>query len=120
MGLAVEASKWAFPQVSTALLTVPYLSKNVFFLLMVQEFVILLHFASSLIFPVPCVVLGPANLNPEELPKEVRDLPKGVYFGWVQVRGEGLDAGVHKMVMNIGNRPTFADGDAITVVSFPL
>lgn len=67
-----------------------------------------------------CVVLGPANLNPEELPKEVRDLPKGVYFGWVQVRGEGLDAGVHKMVMNIGNRPTFADGDAITVVSFPL
>lgn len=67
-----------------------------------------------------CVVLGLANLNPEELPKEVRDLPKGVYFGWVQVRGEGLDAGVHKMVMNIGNRPTFADGDAITVVSFPL
>lgn len=62
----------------------------------------------------------PANLNPEELPKEVLDLPKGVYFGWVQVRGEGLDAGVHKMVMNIGNRPTFADGDAITVVSFPL
>jgi hypothetical protein len=59
----------------------------------------------------------PANLNPEELPKEVRDLPKGVYFGWVQVRGEGLDCGVHKMVMNIGNRPTFADSDAITLVS---
>jgi len=56
-----------------------------------------------------------ANLNPEELVKEIRDLPKGVYFGWVQVRGEGLDAGIHKMVMNIGNRPTFADGDSITV-----
>lgn len=56
-----------------------------------------------------------ANLDPEELPKEVRELPKGVYFGWVQVRGEGLDAGVHKMVMNIGNRPTFADSDATTV-----
>ncbi|KAG0579302.1 hypothetical protein KC19_4G089300 [Ceratodon purpureus] len=56
-----------------------------------------------------------ANLNPEELPKEIRDLPKGVYFGWVQVRAEGLDGGVCKMVMNIGNRPTFTDSDAITV-----
>lgn len=63
------------------------------------------------------MVLESANLDPEELPKEVRELPKGVYFGWVQVRGEGLDAGVHKMVMNIGNRPTFADSDATTVVS---
>lgn len=64
--------------------------------------------------------LEPANLNPEELPKEVRDLPKGVYFGWVQVRGEGLDSGVHKMVMNIGNRPTFADSGAVSVVSVSL
>uniref|UniRef100_A0A7I4AMB9 riboflavin kinase n=1 Tax=Physcomitrium patens TaxID=3218 RepID=A0A7I4AMB9_PHYPA len=52
---------------------------------------------------------------PTELPKEILDLPKGVYFGWVQVKGEGLDAGVQKMVMNVGNRPTFADSDAVTI-----
>lgn len=58
-----------------------------------------------------------ANLNPEELPQEIVDLPKGVYFGWVQVRATGVDRGVHKMVLNIGQRPTFSDSDAITVVS---
>lgn len=58
-----------------------------------------------------------ANLNPEDLPQEIVDLPKGVYFGWVQVRATGVDRGVHKMVMNIGQRPTFGDSDTITVVS---
>ena len=58
-----------------------------------------------------------ANLNPDDLPQEMVDLPKGVYFGWVQVRATDVDRGVHKMVMNIGQRPTFGDSDAITVVS---
>ena len=58
-----------------------------------------------------------ANLNPEDLPQEMVDLSKGVYFGWVQVRATDVDRGVHKMVMNIGQRPTFGDSDAITVVS---
>lgn len=44
-------------------------------------------------------------------------MSKGVYCGWAQVLGENLDAGVHIMAMNIGNRPTFADADGVTVVS---
>lgn len=61
--------------------------------------------------------MATANLNPEDLPQEVRALAKGVYFGWAQVRASGMDERVHKMVMNIGNRPTFADSEAVTVVS---
>ncbi|KAL2634661.1 hypothetical protein R1flu_006140 [Riccia fluitans] len=56
-----------------------------------------------------------ANVDPEEVPEHVLILPKGVYCGWAQVNGETLDKGVHKMVMNIGNRPTFADGGGISV-----
>ncbi|KAL2632811.1 hypothetical protein R1flu_004290 [Riccia fluitans] len=56
-----------------------------------------------------------ANVDPEEVPEHVLRLPKGVYCGWAQVNGETLDKGVHKMVMNIGNRPTFADGGGISV-----
>jgi riboflavin kinase len=56
-----------------------------------------------------------ANLNPEDLPQELLALPKGVYYGWAQVRAPGLDTRSHMMVMNIGNRPTFADSDAVTL-----
>jgi FAD synthase len=58
-----------------------------------------------------------ANLNPEDLPQELLALPKGVYYGWAQVRAPGLDTRSHMMVMNIGNRPTFADSGAVTLVS---
>ena len=71
------------------------------------------------------VGLDVANINPDELPKEFLELPKGVYFGWARQGGvDERDGGVHKMVMNIGNRPTFADGEGVTVVcgilSLPL
>ena len=40
-------------------------------------------------------------------------LPRGVYYGWAALEG---DAGVpRKAVLNIGQRPTFADGTGDTV-----
>jgi riboflavin kinase len=47
-----------------------------------------------------------ANLPPAPLMEQLRRLPTGVYFGWARVGG---DSQVHKMVMNIGRRPTFED-----------
>lgn len=41
-------------------------------------------------------------------------MPNGVYFGWAKLQGE--DAQAHKMVMNVGNRPTFVDGDGVSGV----
>jgi len=52
-----------------------------------------------------------ANLAPAPLEAQLRGLPAGVYFGWARVDlGLGApeaDARVHKMVMNVGRRPTF-------------
>ena len=39
-------------------------------------------------------------------------LSNGVYFGFAKLEGE---AGMgHKMVLNVGNRPTFVDGDGVS------
>ncbi|MCO5565053.1 hypothetical protein L7F22_018724 [Adiantum nelumboides] len=56
-----------------------------------------------------------ANLSIDSLPSEVARLPKGVYFGCAQVIGEGFDSDVHRMVMNIGNRPTFEKDDTLSL-----
>jgi len=57
-----------------------------------------------------------ANLPPAPLQDKIGHLPAGVYFGWAQLQsGSGTDAGVHKMVMNIGYRPTCDDGGGLTV-----
>lgn len=57
-----------------------------------------------------------ANLSPDEVGEAASRLPRGVYFGWAVLKGaQGDDGAVHKMVMNIGRRPTFVDGDGITV-----
>ncbi|KAL3137429.1 hypothetical protein ABBQ32_006950 [Trebouxia sp. C0010 RCD-2024] len=60
-----------------------------------------------------------ANLPPRPLEQELDGLPKGVYFGWACLHGEGYsedDTAVHKMVMNIGQNPTVNPADAgITV-----
>ena len=52
-----------------------------------------------------------ANILPADVEGEIAGLPSGVYFGWAklitsdtQLEADGL---VHKMVMNIGKRPTF-------------
>lgn len=64
-----------------------------------------------------CVLQVPtANLPPEPLVDAIESLPNGVYFGWAQlVGGAGSDGDVHKMVMNIGQRPTCEDGGGRTV-----
>ncbi|GAQ88417.1 riboflavin kinase [Klebsormidium nitens] len=56
-----------------------------------------------------------ANLAPELLVKELDGLMNGVYFGWARLVAEGKDDKVYKMVMNVGNRPTFADGAGQTI-----
>ena len=65
-----------------------------------------------------------ANLDPAELGAALAGLPDGVYFGWAKLtppsewRGAGGgdgdgggDGGVHKMVMNVGRRPTVNAGN---------
>jgi len=54
-----------------------------------------------------------ANINPDEIAAQLVGMPNGVYFGWAKLQGE--DAQAHKMVMNVGNRPTFVDGDGVSV-----
>eukprot|EP00898_Chlorokybus_atmophyticus_P003218 jgi/Chlat1/3898/Chrsp26S08863 len=54
-----------------------------------------------------------ANLPPEQLQEELEGIQLGVYFGWAAL-AEGNDQ-PHKMVMNVGKRPTFVDGEGITV-----
>jgi FAD synthase len=61
-----------------------------------------------------------ANLDPELLTQELDGLMNGVYFGWARLVAAGKDDRVYKMVMNVGNRPTFADGAGQTVVSLLL
>ncbi|KAI5064126.1 hypothetical protein GOP47_0020796 [Adiantum capillus-veneris] len=56
-----------------------------------------------------------ANLSVGSLPSKVARLSKGVYFGCAQVIGEGVDSNVHRMVMNIGNRPTFDKDDTLSL-----
>jgi riboflavin kinase len=56
-----------------------------------------------------------ANIPPEPLTETLRGLSTGVYFGWARIEpvpgAPAADAEVHKMVMNIGKRPTFEDKD---------
>jgi riboflavin kinase len=55
-----------------------------------------------------------ANIPPACLAASGRPLPFGVYFGWAQVElpagAPAADRGVHKMVMNVGRRPTVNAG----------
>jgi riboflavin kinase len=57
-----------------------------------------------------------ANINPGPLQEKLERMPAGVYFGWAKLdAGENapeVDNQVHKMVMNIGKRPTFENVDA--------
>jgi riboflavin kinase len=56
-----------------------------------------------------------ANLDPGPLQEQLQQLPQGVHFGWAQLEPpEGwaaADAEVHKMVMNVGRRPTVNTGE---------
>lgn len=56
-----------------------------------------------------------ANIPPGPLASQLANLPNGVYFGWAQLEpvpgSPAVDAQVHKMVMNIGRRPTVNAGN---------
>ena len=57
-----------------------------------------------------------ANLDVPTIRDAIAGLPRGVYFGWAQRAGAaGEDGAVHKMVMNVGERPSFADGEDLSV-----
>lgn len=55
-----------------------------------------------------------ANMDPGPLQQQLEQLPRGVYFGWAQLDPPGgwpaADGAVHKMVMNVGRRPTVNTG----------
>lgn len=66
-----------------------------------------------------------ANIDPAPLQAALAGMSKGVYFGWAQlVTPEGwpqADAALHKVVLNIGSRPTVnAGGEADTVECYIL
>ena len=56
-----------------------------------------------------------ANLPPGPLAEQLKNLSTGVYFGWARLDpapgAPEQDAAVHKMVMNVGRRPTFQDAE---------
>ncbi|KAL4537256.1 hypothetical protein Ndes2437B_g08402 [Nannochloris sp. 'desiccata'] len=56
-----------------------------------------------------------ANIAPAGLEEKLEQMPAGVYFGWAKldagIDAPEIDSQVHKMVMNIGKRPTFQNVD---------
>jgi riboflavin kinase len=62
-----------------------------------------------------------ANMDPVPLQQQLQQLPRGVYFGWAQLDAPGewpaADSAVHKMVMNVGRRPTVNTGTCMKVCS---
>lgn len=56
-----------------------------------------------------------ANLDPEALAAELAGLHRGVYFGYARLPDDVAHADWCKCVVNVGERPTFADGDGVTV-----
>ena len=66
-----------------------------------------------------------ANLAPGLLQAQLQELPNGVYFGWARLdpcsSAPAADAAPHKMVMNVGRRPTFdGEGRGVAEVSVEL
>lgn len=61
-----------------------------------------------------------ANIDPSTLSAQLASLPQGVYFGWAQLcappGSPPADARPHKMVMNVGRRPTVNAGDEAPTV----
>ncbi len=55
-----------------------------------------------------------ANIDPAPLAAKLEKLPRGVYFGYARLEAPAgwsdADRAVHKVVMNIGKRPTASEG----------
>jgi len=56
-----------------------------------------------------------ANLDPAMLEAALAPLHRGVYFGFARLPEDPKHAAWCKCVVNVGQRPTFADGDGVTV-----
>ena len=59
------------------------------------------------------------NIDPVPLASTLKDLPNWVYFGWARLEAPAgwpeADRQVHKMVMNIGRRPTVSEAGETAV-----
>lgn len=56
-----------------------------------------------------------ANLDPAALETELSAMRRGVYFGYARLPDDPAHAAWCKCVVNVGQRPTFADGEGVTV-----
>jgi len=56
-----------------------------------------------------------ANLAPELLTAELSKMRRGVYFGYARLPNDVKHRRWCKCVVNVGERPTFADGEGVTV-----
>jgi len=62
-----------------------------------------------------------ANLHVPTIEDQIRSLKKGVYFGWAKVNfkdkrlGESFGKHPRKVVVNVGERPSFEDGTNVTI-----
>jgi riboflavin kinase len=56
-----------------------------------------------------------ANLDPAVLEDELAGMRRGVYFGYARLPEDAKHGKWCKCVVNVGARPTFADGEGVTV-----
>ena len=56
-----------------------------------------------------------ANLDPAVLADELAGMRRGVYFGYARLPEDAKHGKWCKCVVNVGARPTFADGEGVTV-----
>ena len=57
-----------------------------------------------------------ANMDPAVLAAELSGMRRGVYFGFARLPDDTDDGSAwEKCVINVGQRPTFADGDGVTI-----
>jgi riboflavin kinase len=57
-----------------------------------------------------------ANMDPAVLSAELSGMRRGVYFGFARLPDDTDDGSAwEKCVINVGQRPTFADGDGVTI-----
>jgi riboflavin kinase len=56
-----------------------------------------------------------ANLDPDVLREALEKMRRGVYFGYARLPDDARHGRWCKCVVNVGQRPTFADGEGVTV-----
>ena len=56
-----------------------------------------------------------ANMDPAVLAAELSGMRRGVYFGFARLPDDTDQSAWEKCVINVGQRPTFADGDGVTI-----